>query len=192
MADSSPTTNGDVPQSLTLNHLTSYPIISTGISTFSSHPYGAKSLELVQSAYSSFNSNLYPRIHPYLVTPYSYVKPYLAKADNFGDSTLSSIDARFPIVRSEPSSIQESLQSTANYPFALAGQGKEYVLTTWNEEYGKTEGKDGVIKATKAVIGTQIKLGSDVVKQVFGVLEKVRGKGEEIVEKAKEKNGGAN
>jgi len=58
-------------------------------------------------------------------------------------------------------------------------------MTTWSDEYGKTEGKDGVIKATKAVIGTQIKLGSDVVKQVMGVLEKVRGKGEEVVEKAK-------
>jgi len=185
MADSSPTTNGDTPQSLTLSHLTSYPVISTSISTFSSHPYGAKSLELVQSAYSSFNTSLYPRIQPYLVTPYSYVKPYLAKADTFGDSTLSNIDARFPIIKSEPSTIQEKLQTTANYPFALAGQGKDYVMTTWSDEYGKTEGKDGVIKATKAVIGTQIKLGSDVVKQVMGVLEKVRGKGEEVVEKAK-------
>jgi hypothetical protein len=124
-------------------------------------------------------------VQPYLATPFSYVQPYLAKADTFGDSTLSTIDARFPIIKSEPSTIQEKIHTTANYPFALAGQGKEYVLTTWNEEYGKVEGKDGVIRTTKAVIGTQIKLGSEVVKQVMGVLEKVRGKGAEVVEKGK-------
>jgi hypothetical protein len=96
-----------------------------------------------------------------LQTPYSYLSPYLSRADELGDSGLSKVDSTFPIVKEDTGKLKETVQAYAFAPFKLAGQGKEYVLGTWQDEYNKTQGKDGVMKSVKALISTELKIGID-------------------------------
>lgn len=115
--------NGDSSNSKTLSHLTSYPAVSDGIDTFKSHPYGKKSLEIVDSAYARFGKP----VEPYLETPYSYAKPLVEKADQFGDRALSSVDGHFPIVKEKTDTIIEKAKSTAFWPYT-------YLNETWSGE----------------------------------------------------------
>jgi len=175
-------TNGDKPHSQFLSHLTSYPLVSDGISTYKSNPYGAKSLSFVNSAYSTAYTNLFQPVSPYLSGPYSYVSPYLAKADSLGDNGLSTLESRFPIVKAETATIQEKVQGIAYMPWNVASQGKDYVFQTYDDEYKKTQGT-GIVKQAKAVIGTEIKLTAAFFQLVADFLGKAKQEGKEIIEK---------
>ncbi|KAK7183301.1 hypothetical protein DPSP01_000574 [Paraphaeosphaeria sporulosa] len=149
-------TNGEKPQSKVLSHLQTYPVVNDGLEFYKSHPYGAKSLNLVHKTYNSFVAPL----HPYLQTPYSYLSPYLSRADELGDSGLSKVDTRFPIVKEDTSKLKQTVSEYVGLPFALAGKGRAYVVGTWQDEYSKTRG-DGVVKSVKALISTELKIGLD-------------------------------
>jgi len=174
------TTNGEKPSSQFISHLTSYPVISDTLSTVSSTPYGAKSISLFNSAYSTAYSNIYPRVSPYLATPYSYIAPYLAKADSLGDSGLSTLDSKFPIVREQTSTLQEKAKGYYGYPFTVYGKGKNFVLATYNDEYEKSRG-GMIVKTGKAVLGTEIKVGMKVVEVLRGFLGQVKSEGEKKI-----------
>jgi hypothetical protein len=154
---STPITNGEQPHSKVLSHLQSYPVIHDAVDLYKTNPYGAKSLSLFHGTYQRFVAPL----HPYLQTPYSYVSPYLSRADELGDSGLSKVDTKFPIVKEETSKLKEVVQSIALFPFVLVGEGKNYVFSTWNDEYRKTKGDDGLVKSAKALISTELKMGHD-------------------------------
>ncbi|KAF2640087.1 hypothetical protein P280DRAFT_469797 [Massarina eburnea CBS 473.64] len=150
-------TNGEKPHSKVLSHLSSYPVLNDTYSAYKSHPYGQKSLSLFHESYSRFIAPL----HPYLQTPYSYLSPYLSRADELGDNGLSKVDTRFPIVKEDTNKLKETVLNYVGVPLQLAGQGKEYVLGTWNDEYQKTGGQDGVVKNVKALVSTELKIGID-------------------------------
>jgi hypothetical protein len=109
--------NGDSsPSSKMLSHLTSYPTVATGIDKAKSHPYGKKSLELVDQAYARFGKP----VEPYLETPYQYTKPYLNKADELGDKALGKIEDTFPIMKENPDTILDTVVSMAYAPYNYA------------------------------------------------------------------------
>lgn len=141
-----------------LQHLQTYPVVHDSLEFYKSNPYGAKSLSLVHQTYNSFVAPL----HPYLQTPYSYLHPYLSRADELGDASLDKVDTRFPIVKEETSKLKEAVSRYAGLPLQLVGQGREYLLGTWQDEYSKTKGQDGsVVKNVKALISTELKIGLD-------------------------------
>lgn len=153
-----PLTNGEKPQSKVLSHLQTYPVVHDSLEFYKSHPYGAKSLSFAHSTYNSFVAPL----HPYLQTPYSYLSPYLSRADELGDASLSKVDTRFPIVKEDTSKLRETVGQYVGLPLQLAGKGREYVLGTWQNEYSKTKGNDGsVVKNVRALISTELKIGMD-------------------------------
>jgi hypothetical protein len=183
--DTAPTTNGDMsstpmingekPHSKVLSHIQSYPVVHDSFEAYKSHPYGAKSLSLVAETYQRF----VPPLHPYLQTPYSYLSPYLSRADELGDNGLSKVDTRFPIVKEDTSKLKQTVADFAGFPLKLAGQGKKYVLGTWQDEYSKTKGDDGVVKNVKALISTELKMGHDgytFVLELIGKGKKEAGK----------------
>jgi len=184
------TMNGEKPSSQFISHLTSYPIVSDSITTYKSNPYGAKSISIFNSAYSTAYTTIYPRVSPYLQTPYSYVQPYLVKADSLGDSGLSTLESKFPIVKENTSAIQEKVQGVAGYPFVVVGKGREFVSKTWEEEYNSSQGS-GVFKTGRAVIGTELKLGAAVIEYLRQVLGKAKEEGKTIIEKGKSELDGA-
>lgn len=130
MSESTPLTNGTSPSSKFLSHLNSYPVVSDGVETFKSNPYGKKSLDLADSAYQKLGKP----IEPYLETPYSYAKPYVAKADELASSGLDHVETRFPIVKEETNTIIDTGKSIVWYPFKLAGNGRDYVMGTYQGE----------------------------------------------------------
>jgi len=175
-------TNGDKPYSQFLSHLTSIPLISDSISVYQQNPYGAKTISIFHSAYSTAYTKVYQPVSPYLATPYSYVAPYLAKADSLGDNGLSSIESRFPIVKADTATIQEKVQTAAGTPFKLASDGKAYVFKTYDDEYSKSEGF-APVKSVKAAIGTNLKLTAVVLGFVGDYLTKAKKQTKEVADK---------
>jgi len=165
---STPLTNGEKPHSKVLSHITSYPVVSDTISTYKSNPYGQKSINLANTAYTKFGSPLLP----YFETPYSYVAPYVEKADSLVDSTLSSVDAKFPIVKEDTQKVKSTVLDFAFFPLRLAAGGKEYVFGTFNDEYKKTGGDDGIVKLAKATISTELKVGHDTLNYIINYWNK--------------------
>ncbi|KAL9621448.1 MAG: hypothetical protein Q9160_004091 [Pyrenula sp. 1 TL-2023] len=176
-----PTVNGE-KSSKTLDHITSYPVVSDGISTFKNNAYGRKSIDLSTNGYKKFVKP----ITPYLSGPYSFVAPYVAKADSLGDAGLSKFDNKVPIVKEETKNIQNTLFSYAHFPLVKAGEGKDYLLNKYGEEYQKCGGS-GYFAGTKALISTGLLVGSDALEYAaswFGV------KKEQTKELAREKTRG--
>jgi hypothetical protein len=167
MSNSTPITNGDGPHSKVLSHLHSYPVVHDSFEAYKSHPYGARSLSFLNESYQRFVAPL----HPYLKTPYSYLSPYLSKADELGDNGLSQVDTRFPIVKEDTSKLKQTVFDYASVPLGFAGWGKEYVVGTWQDEYSKTSGQ-GAVKVVKGLISTELRMGLDAFDVVKGYLSK--------------------
>jgi hypothetical protein len=140
-----PLTNGETPQSRVLSHLQTYPVVHDSVEFYKSNPYGAKSLAIFNDTYQ----RVLAPFHPYLKTPLSYVAPYLHKADELGDSSLSKVESRFPIVKEDTS----KLRDMAFTPYT-------YLSSTYQDEYSKTHGQ-GIVKTGKAFISTELKVAHD-------------------------------
>jgi len=159
-----PMTNGE-KHSLFISHLTSYPLVSDSLSFYVNNPYGAKSVNLVNEAYKKF---LVP-VEPYLKTPYSFVAPYLEKADSLGDKGLSKVDSTFPIVKEETSSLKEKVKGLPLVPYSTAISAKDYVFKTYQDESSKVGGS-GVVPFAKSVVSTELKIGSDAFNYITSFL----------------------
>jgi len=171
--------NGDAPSSAFLSHILSYPVISDSITTIKSHPYGAKSLSLTNSTYTSLSAPL----RPYLAKPYQYVSPYISRADSLGDSTLSSLDTRFPVVKKPTGELYNDGKKLVFFPLRKGGEGKEYVFGVWGSEVKKVGG-EGLVMYGKAALATGLVVGTDAVGWLSGW---VAGKKGEVKEVASEK-----
>merc|ERR1712225_89597 len=141
-----PQVNGEAPSSAFLSHLISYPVISDSISTFKSNPYGAKSLSIT----TSLSHKLADPLLPYLTKPYQYVSPYITKADSLGDSTLSTIDSKFPVVKKPTGELIDNGKAIVFFPLKKGTEGKEYVVGVYGSECKKVGG-EGI--ATGLVVG---------------------------------------
>ena len=97
---------------------------------------------------------------PYTEGIHNYVAPYVAKADELGDSSLKKVDDTFPIVKEDAQKIKGTIFDYAYFPFKLAGTSKDYVLNTYGSEYKKCGG-DGYVAGGKAVITTGLVVTSD-------------------------------
>lgn len=111
-------------------------------------------------ATNTYNSVVAP-FHPYLATPYSYLHPYLSRADELGDSTLSKIETHLPIVKEDTSKVKE-------YAFAPY----TYLKGTWEDEYSKTQRQDGLVKTGIVVVSTELKIVQDACSVFLGYWNK--------------------
>lgn len=169
-------TNGEKPSSLFISHLTSYPVVSDGITTYKSNPYGAKSISLTLDAYKRF----FVPVEPYLKGPYSYIAPYLAKADSLGDQGLSKLDSSVPIVKEETATLKDKVTGVALFPFKLGAQGKDYVFKTFEEQKKKSG------NSAKAFWSTEVKITADTFQWIADFLstkkEEAKGKYEKAAQ----------
>lgn len=141
-----------------MQHLISYPVVSDAISTFKSNPYGKRSLALSNTGYEKFVAP----VVPYAKRPYGYVAPYVAKADSLGYDALSRVDHTFPIVKEDTEKIKGTVLDFAYLPLRFAGDSKNYVLSTYSDEYRKCGG-DGYVAGSKAIITTSLVVTSDTL-----------------------------
>jgi len=168
--------NGETPTSAFFAHLTSYPVISDSISTFKSNPLGQRALSLSDQGYNAFAKP----VLPYLSKPYQYVSPYVAKADSIGDSTLSKLDSKFPVVKKPTGEIIDNAKGYAYFPVSKATEGKEYVFKTYNSEYKKVGG-EGVITSGKAAVTTTLIVSSDALSWLSHFLAAKKAETKEVV-----------
>jgi hypothetical protein len=139
-------------------HLTSYPVVADSIGYVQKNPYGAKGIDIANSAYSSFVKPFLP----YFQTPYSYTKPYVARVDQLGDSVLTKFDERVPILKTETAEIKSTAIDYAHWPLKKASEGTDWITSTYSQEYKKCGG-DGVVAGGKAAITSTLILSSDVL-----------------------------
>jgi len=152
---SAPTINGDMPSSLFISHVTSYPMISDTILAFKSNPYGQKSISLADQGYA----RLFKPVQGYLAGPYSIVSPYVSKADSLADNGLSKVDNHFPIIKEPTEKVKGTVQDIAFYPLKVAGNSKEYVFKVYGDEH-KRQGA-GVVGTAKALVTTGLVVTAD-------------------------------
>ncbi|CAL5867635.1 uncharacterized protein PFLUO_LOCUS1854 [Penicillium psychrofluorescens] len=173
---SKPTVNGETVHSHFLSHLTSYPIVNDSITTFKHNPYGARSLEFADQGYNHFAKP----VLPYLSTPYSYLAPYLARADALGDRSLDQIEIRFPFLKEDTEALRGSLIDRASFPARLAGDVKHHVFDLYGDEYKKCGG-DGVVASGKAVVTTSLVLSQESLAWVSSWLQTKKEEGKAVV-----------
>lgn len=159
-----PQVNGDRPSSVFLEHLTSYPLISDSISTYKSHPYGEKSLSLTHNTLLSLSRTL----SPFLSTPFAYLSPYLHRADTLGDSTLSSLESRFPAVKKPTGEIVEDGKKIVFAPLRIGNEGREYLVREYRGQVQKAgegigERSGEWVKWPVAAIATGVVVAKGVV-----------------------------
>jgi hypothetical protein len=145
--------------------------VHDSVEGFKSNPYGSKTLSLAQQTYNSFISPF----TPYLATPYSYVSPYLARADQLGDSGLSKLETHLPIVKEDTSKLKD-------YAFSPVA----YVQGTWQDEYKKTHYNNGLVKAGVATVSFELRMLSDACEVVLAYLNKGKEETKKKVDEAKQ------
>lgn len=176
-----PTVNGDLPHSAFIEHFTKYPVVSDSIGLFKSNPYGQKSIDLTNATYAKFVKPTFP----YLEKPASYAKPYVAKADEIGDSLLTKFDEKVPIVKSETAEIKNTVLDYAHWPIKVASEQKDYIFKTYSGEYEKCGG-DGVVAGGKALVSGSFVITSDYLAYFASLLQKNKKEVETKVSEAKE------
>ncbi|KAI4168362.1 MAG: hypothetical protein LQ343_006447 [Gyalolechia ehrenbergii] len=174
-----PIVNGEKPSSQFVSHVTSYPVVHDSIDAIENNPYGKKGIELANEGY---NKVVAPVI-PYAQRPYGYIAPYVQKADQLADGGLNKVDGTFPIVKQDTEKIKGTILDLAFLPLRLANQSKDYVISTYGNEYKKCGG-NGVIAGGKAIITTSLVVTSDSLSWLADYLNQ---KKEHSMEVAKEK-----
>jgi len=139
---------------------------------YKSNPYGAKSLSIAHQTYTSFTQS---PLAPYLRTPLSYISPYLSAADTRLDSGLVTLETKLPIVKEDTSKLKEY----AFTPYT-------YLKGTWEDEYSKTRGQDGLFKTGLAVLSVELKLASDAFKVFLGYWNKGKETTQKKIEEIKQ------
>jgi len=172
--------NGDSPGSPTssafINHLASYPVVSDSIKTVQNNPYGAKGIAITQKTYSKVANP----ILPYLSKPYQYAAPYLTKADQVGDNTLSKVDEKFPVVKKPTGELYNESKSIVFFPLTKGLEGKDYVTKVYGDEV-KKQGGGGLVVAGKAAVVTGLLVTSDVVAWLGSLLREKKAEAKEVV-----------
>lgn len=163
-------------------HLTSYPVISDSITTFKQNPYGQKGIALSTTAYDTFASP----IVPYLSKPYTYISPYVSRADSIGDSTLSSLETKFPTIKKPTGELYDNATGLAFMPLRIAGEGKSYVFKVYGSERKKVGG-DGLVMKGKAALTTGLVVTGDVLGWVSGVLSAKKAEAKEVTKEKLDK-----
>lgn len=120
---------------------------------------------------------------PYLQGPYSkvspYIIPYAKKADTIGDSTLSTIDSKFPTIKKPTGELYEEGKGIFFLPLKLSLDGKDYVFKTFNTEK-KNVGAEGIVGYGKAALATGLVVSSDTLSWISTFLSKKKAETKEI------------
>ena len=116
---------------------------------------------------------------PYFAKPYQYVSPYVAKADSIGDSTLSTLDSKFPVVKKPTGELVDTTKSYVFFPLKKGTEGKDYVFGVYNGEVKKVGG-EGVVTYGKAAIATTLIVGSDTFTWLSSFLSAKKAEAKEI------------
>lgn len=133
---------------------------------YENNPLGAKSIEIFNSAYHNIAEPILRKLRG----PYSIIAPYVQKADQIGNSTLDTVDNQVPAIKkTDIETLKSHAFDMAHFPFKVASESKDYVFSTYNDEYEKTGG-NGLITAGKAILSTELRITADAFHKVADLL----------------------
>lgn len=89
-------------------------------------------------------------------------------------------------MKEDTETVKKTAIDYATFPLRLAGEGKEYVLGTFNDEYSKTSG-EGVFKLAKATISTELKFTLDAYQVFYQYWTQSKQEGEKSRKEAESK-----
>jgi len=182
----SPQVNGERrPSSATLSHFVDYPVVSDTLSYIKQNPYGAKSIELGDSAYQTFAKP----VVPYLAKPYEYLSPYVKKADSLGDFALSKVDETVPALKKPTDELWTDGKSIIFFPVRKSVETKDHVFTIYNSEYKKVGG-DGLVTYGKAFVSTSLVVTAETLSWIGDILRTGKAQAKEKTQEAQEKTQG--
>ncbi|PNY26966.1 Uncharacterized protein TCAP_03101 [Tolypocladium capitatum] len=164
-----PQVNGDVSSpaqhSAFIQHLLNYPLISDGITTFASNEYGQRSIKLGDSAFQTFARP----VIPWFAKPYTYLSPYVQRADSIGDKTLDRIDERFPVVKKPTGELYQDTRSLILLPYNKGIEGYDHVFQVYAAEVKKTE-QQGLVGQGKAAVSTALVVSNETLSWLGSLL----------------------
>ncbi len=121
------------------------------MATVRQNKYGQTTMSLSNPAYQTFAKP----VLPYLAGPYQYVQPYVRKADEIGDKTLSRLDENFPVVKKPTAEVYSDTKSVVTYPYRKGLEGKDHVVHVYVDER-KQIGGEGIIPLGKTLFTTAL------------------------------------
>jgi hypothetical protein len=159
------------PFSKSINHITSYPVVSDTLTY-------AQSFALAQQtiSYSQSCLGLLKPLSPLLTKANHITAPVVTKVDDFADSKLGQVDEKFPFVKKPTEEIAEFLAAQKDFATGLAQKEREYVLSVFAEELEKTAGenKTGYIPTAKAGVNTGIVISQELLAWITELVQKKR------------------
>ncbi|KAH8175665.1 perilipin-like protein, Mpl1 [Sarocladium implicatum] len=176
----SPQVNGDIPSnapnSVFLQHLLDYPVISDSIHTIKSNELGQRTIALGDSAYQTFAAP----VLPWFAKPYGYVSPYVKKADSLGDQTLGKIDERFPVVKKPTADLYNDTRALVFLPYNKGIEGRDHVYGIYSNEYKKTE-QPGLVAYGRAAVTTAFVVSNETLSWLSSFLSAKKKQASEVV-----------
>lgn len=152
--------NGDVPHSAFLDHLLKYPVLSDSVETVKNNRFGQQGIRVTDTVYQ----RLARPVLPYFARPYGYVSPYVQKADSMGDEALNHVEKRFPIVTKPTNEVYQQTWDTIFFPYHKSLEGRDHVLSVYNDEYKNVGGQDGLNRSARALFGTVLVVTGETVE----------------------------
>ena len=124
------------------------------------------SIDIFNSAYHNFAAPILRNLQG----PYSIIAPYVQKADEIGNSTLDTVDNQVPAIKkTDMETLKSHAFDVAHFPFKVASESKDYVFSTYNNEYKKTGG-NGLLTTGKAILSTELRITADAIHKVADLL----------------------
>jgi len=120
---------------------------------------------------------------PYLSRPYQYVSPYVKKADDLGDKTLSHIDQRFPVVTKPTAELYNDTKSMVLLPYRKSVEGGHHIIDVYSDER-KQHGDGMIVPLGKALFGTVLVVTTETLTYVRSWLNSAKREAQEVSEKA--------
>jgi hypothetical protein len=163
----------------------SYPIVDQSVKTVKSNKYGQQGITFSKSAYNTAYNTLAAPVVPYFETPYSYIHPYIVKADELGDKTLNKVDSTFPIITKPTNEAYSDVKGYAMFPVRKTNEGKDHVFNVYSNE--KSKHGDGMVPFSKALVTTVLVLMTETAEMVRNLMTQAAENGQEVVDQVQAK-----
>lgn len=135
-----------LPFEKSLAHLSSYPVVSSALSTIQSYPL-AQTAQATAQAYTSTATKYLSPLSPIIQKASELSQPLVSKADALADSGLGKVDAKWPIVKETPEVILakaeqilkvEEGRQLAKGLVEMGQKEKEHVFQIYEQELKKS------------------------------------------------------
>ncbi|RPA80937.1 hypothetical protein BJ508DRAFT_117507 [Ascobolus immersus RN42] len=159
------------PFSKSINHITSYPVVSDTLSY-------AQTFAIVQQAVTATQraTGLLQPFAPLLEKANNIAAPVVNKVDDFAESKLGQLDEKVPFVKKPTQELADFLSQQKDFATGLAQKEREYVLSVFADELEKAAGdnKTGYIPTAKAGVNTGIVISQELIAWITELVQKRR------------------